>query len=66
MREIDSSVIEKTVERLCIKANCVLPDDVRTCIERAAEAEPYEPARVILRQIIENYKIAEEESVPIC
>ena len=66
MREIDSSVIEKTVECLCIKANCVLPDDVRICIERAAEAEPYEPARVILRQIIENYKIAEEESVPIC
>ena len=66
MRELDSTVIEKAVEQMCIRANCVLPDDVRSCIECAAACEPYEPARRILDQIAENWRIAEEETVPIC
>ena len=66
MRELDSSIIEKTIERMCIQANCVLPDDVRGCLECARQNEPYEPAGVILDQMIENYRIAEEEMVPIC
>ena len=66
MREIDSNLIEKTIERMCIQANCVLPEDVRSCIECAGRNEPYGPARLILQQMIENYHIAEEDMVPIC
>ena len=51
---------------MCISANRILPEDVRACITRSREQEPWEPARGILDRIVENYEIAEEEQLPIC
>jgi len=51
---------------MCIKANCVLPDDVRRCIAACRGAEDWPPAKAILDCIIENYEVAERECVPIC
>ena len=66
MREIQVSAITDCVERLCIEANTHLPGDVKCAIEacRACEDSPF--AQSVLDKIIENYKIADSENVPIC
>ena len=66
MREIHASVLTETVARLCIEANCVLPCDIKKRIENARANEPWETAQGILDKIIENYGIAEANTVPIC
>ena len=66
MREISAGRITEVVKRLCIEANCHLPQDVKTCIEGCYAAEPWAPAREILERIMENYQIADNENVPIC
>lgn len=66
MREIQASEITEAIERLCIEANQVLPEDVKQAIGKCRACEDGEIACEILDNIIENYKIAEEEQVPIC
>ncbi len=66
MREIKAEELRECVKRLCIEACCVLPEDVRVCIEKSRSEEPWAPAREILDRIIENYKTAEETRCPIC
>lgn len=66
MREIQASVLTDAIARLCIEANCVLPCDVKKRIEEARANEPWETAQGILDRIIENYGIAEANTVPIC
>ena len=66
MREISAAKITEVVKRLCIGANCHLPQDVKRCIESNYAAEPWAPAREILERIMENYQIADNENVPIC
>ena len=66
MREISAAAITEVVKRLCIEANCHLPQDVKNCIEGCYAAEPWAPAREILERIMENYNIADNENVPIC
>ena len=66
MRKIDVSLIRDTVERLCISSNIHLPCDVREALCAAHDGEKQELARSILSSIIENYKIAEAENMPIC
>ena len=66
MREIQASVITDTIERLCIEANQVLPDDIKKSIRACRASEDGQIACGILDNIIENYQIAENEQVPIC
>lgn len=66
MREIKAEAIAAAVKRLCMSANRNLPQDVRDCITRGREQEPWEPARGILDRIVENYEIAEADQLPIC
>lgn len=66
MREISAAVITDVIERLCIEANQVLPEDVKQAIGQCRACEDGEIACKILDDIIENYKIAENEQVPIC
>lgn len=66
MREIQAAVITDTIERLCIEANQVLPEDIRNSIQACRACEDGEIACGILDKIIENYQIAENEQVPIC
>ena len=66
MREIQASVITDTIERLCIEAIQVLPDDIKKSIQACRASEDGEIACGILDNIIENYQIAENEQVPIC
>ena len=66
MREIQASVLTDAIARLAIEANCVLPSDIKKRIEDARASEPWETAQGILDRIIENYGIAEANTVPIC
>jgi len=66
VRGLQASVITEAVRRMCITANCVLPDDVRRCLVASHELEDWPQAKETLERIIENYSIAECEHVPIC
>lgn len=66
MREIKASTITDVIERLCIEANQVLPQDIKDAIGTCRSQEDGEIACGILDNIIENYQIAENEQVPIC
>lgn len=66
MREINVTQITDVVERLCIESNTHLPDDVKCAIETCRAREDGEIARGVLDNIIENYRIADCENVPIC
>ncbi len=66
MREISAQKIADAVARMCIQANCHLPEDMKNCICQARAEETWPQAREILDRIVENYKIADAENVPIC
>ena len=66
IREVNISQLTDVVERLCIEANEHLPSDVKCAIEHCRACEDGEIAQGVLDNIIENYKIADAENVPIC
>ena len=66
MKIINSKTIENAVEELCIKANCFLPDDVKSAISDAFNSETNQTAKDILKDLVKNYEIAENENIPVC
>jgi fumarate hydratase subunit alpha len=66
IREISTAEIIKVVRDLSIDANYNLGDDVLSAFKEAIEREDSAPAREVLKELIENAKIAREEKVPIC
>ena len=66
MRIIKAEAITETVAELCIRANTVLPDDVRGALERAYAAETWPTARHSLHVLLDNLTIAKEKNLPIC
>ena len=66
MREIHVEQIIEVVERLCISANEHLPQDVKCAIKKYRASEDSAIAQGVLDNIIENFKIADTENVPIC
>ena len=66
MRELSAQLITETVRRLCMEANCHLPQDMKNCISTNLKLEDWPGAREILERIVENYEIADAENQPIC
>ena len=66
MREIKASTITDVIERLCMEANQVLPQDIKDAISTCRSQEDGDIACGILDNIIETYQIAENEQGPIC
>ena len=66
MREIKAAQLTDTIRRLCIEANCYLPQDIKNCITQCRANEPWGTAQEILDRIIENYEIADSVPQPIC
>ena len=66
MREIQATQIAEVVKRLCIEANCHLPQDMKDRITACHAQETWPQAKEILERIIENYQIADEKDQPIC
>ena len=66
MRIIEAGRITQVVKKLCIEANCHLPQDMKDRIEACYDSEPWPQAREILERIIENYNIADSKDQPVC
>jgi fumarate hydratase subunit alpha len=66
MRTIDFEQIAQTVERLCVEACHELPADVVEALERAAETESNPRAATLLRQLLENARLAVRDQIPLC
>ena len=66
MREIESSRITEAVAKLCMEANFKLEDDVQESLEKAYETEKSPVGKEVLKQILDNSRIASTERVPIC
>ena len=66
MREISVETVKRTVARLCVEANCHLPEDVRARLRDFREQETWPVARNVLDQILENERIADSQEAPIC
>ena len=66
MRQIDCEQIVAAVKNLCINANCFLPGDVRSALCTACETEKSEVGRAILGDLVDNYRLADAERLPIC
>ena len=66
MRELSAQLITDAVKRLCIEANCHLPQDMKNCIRESLKLEDWPGAREILERIVENYEVADAENQPIC
>ena len=66
MREIQATEITEAVRRLCIEANCHLPEDIRQRVCDSLRCETWAQGREILGQIIRNFELADRTCSPIC
>ena len=66
MREISVETVKRTVARLCVEANCHLPEDVCARLRASRAQETWPVAQSVLDQILENDCIAHSQEVPIC
>ena len=66
MRTISFESVASAVSELCIEAAYELPEDVTAAVRRAIETESIPRAAEILKQLLENARIAAERRIPIC
>ncbi|MDQ7031720.1 MAG: fumarate hydratase [Desulfonauticus sp.] len=66
MRIISENQIIETVAELVQEANINLPEDVKQALVKALEEETNPVGKEILRQLVENYKLAEQTQLPLC
>jgi fumarate hydratase subunit alpha len=66
MRVVDPEKITQAVAAMCVRACRVLPADVRAALDRALAEETHPAGREVLRQLVENYRLAEREGLPLC
>ncbi len=66
VREVQASQITETVARLCREVNYNLGADVLAALEKAATTEESPTGRAVLRQLIENARIAAGDGLPLC
>ncbi|MDR1927687.1 MAG: fumarate hydratase [Oscillospiraceae bacterium] len=66
MRELDVSLVEEAVARLCVEANLYLPQSLRNKIEQARQTEENPLARDVLSDLLRNLEAAETLHLPIC
>lgn len=66
MRELKCEKITEAIAELCVKANTVLPDDVKKLICDAEKAEKSPVGKIVLHDLCENYMLAEKEGLPLC
>jgi fumarate hydratase subunit alpha len=66
VRTITFDQVRQAVESLCIAACHELPEDVLQALERTAEKESHPGAAKILRQLLENARVAGQDLSPLC
>ena len=66
MREINIDSIINTIEKLCIKSNYSLGKDVLSCLKKSFDTEESKTGKHVIKQIINNAEIAQNEKIAIC
>jgi len=66
MRSINVSKIKSIVKTLCLDACTKLNDDMKEALKKAVDMEESLAGRAVLQQLLENARIAQAESVPLC
>ena len=66
MREISVNVIKDIIKDSCLNLSCVYPEDVYKSLVKGYEEEVDTNAKIAMTMLIDNAKIAKEESIPIC
>lgn len=66
MRCINYDDISQAVKKAVIKANILLPDDILSALQLAAEKESNSRGRMFLNIILENAAIAQKEKMALC
>ena len=66
MKEIEVGQIVEKVEQACIKANCILNEDVYEKIKGSMATESSTLGKEILQKLLDNSQYAKEQMIPIC
>ena len=66
MRIITSETIVRTVKNLCLRANKFLPSDIKLTLDSAYDYEISPNGKRAIGNIIDNYKVSQQTSLPIC
>ena len=66
MRELNVKHIEDTIYALFMSACCEIGEDVLSLLEKNLQTEESPFAREVLRQLIENDRLAAQRKMPIC
>lgn len=65
-RELDAEVLASNIERMCISANCNLPEENLKLLEAAMEKEESPLGKQILANLLKNHRLAKAEQVAAC
>jgi len=66
LREIKAKDITDTVAQLCQRANFELDENTLDALKQAQQSEQSPVGKEILHQLIENARVAEAKSLPLC
>jgi len=66
MREIDVKIVRETVFDLFMSACCEIGEDVMRLLQKGLEEERSPFGQEVLRQLIENDRLAAQRHMPIC
>ncbi|HEY50556.1 MAG TPA: fumarate hydratase [Dehalococcoidia bacterium] len=66
LREIKAKDIAEAVAQLCQRANFELDEDVLAALKQAQQSEQSPQGKEILHQLVENARVAEAKSLPLC
>ena len=66
MRIITSETSVRTVKNLCLRANKFLPSDIKLTLDTAYDYEISPNGKRAIGNIIDNYKVSQQTSLPIC
>ena len=66
MKQVSCKAITEQVKKMCMEANFDLGDDVLQAFSAARQSEEAPIGREIMDLLIENARIARDESIPMC
>ncbi len=66
MREIDLSMVTTAVKELSVEANTAANSDLSEALGRSFKEEESPQGKAVLKQLLENHRVAETTGLPIC
>jgi len=66
MREIQFNEVVDSVKNIILHTSTVLPNDMLNALKKAYEEEESPVSKEVLKQLLENAKIAKDEKRPLC